>query len=100
MYRPTFGFSRYAEKLGRSANHFDELYQALQQPLSYIDQLMMGTAFAAYIAHTQPLLVAISAPFPGNLFSAFSLCPMDKTKPSPLSNCVWAVAFPIPNYER
>lgn len=26
-----FGFSRYAERLGRSANSFDELYEALQQ---------------------------------------------------------------------
>ena len=26
---PHFGFSRYAERLGRSANHFDEMYAAL-----------------------------------------------------------------------
>ena len=36
---PHFGFSRYAERLGRSANSFDELSAALQQPLSYIDEL-------------------------------------------------------------
>lgn len=36
---PHFGFSRYAERLGRSANSFDELHEALQQPLSYIDEL-------------------------------------------------------------
>ncbi len=67
---PHFGFSRYAERLGRSANHFDELYQALQQPLSYIDQLMIER-LSQHIANTAPLLVAISVPFPGNLFSAF-----------------------------
>ena len=36
---PNFGFSRYAEKLGQSANSFDLVYQALQQELSFIDRL-------------------------------------------------------------
>src|ERR1700748_2292432 len=33
---PHFGFSRYAERLGRSATTFDELHQALTQPDTYI----------------------------------------------------------------
>ena len=37
-----FGFSRYAEKLGRSANSFDELYTSLKQPLSFIDQKLVN----------------------------------------------------------
>jgi len=32
-----FGFSRYAERLGRSANSFDELYEYLQTEPTYID---------------------------------------------------------------
>jgi hypothetical protein len=32
-----FGFSRYAERLGRSDNSFDEIYDSLQKPLSLID---------------------------------------------------------------
>ena len=36
-----FGFSRYAERLGRSANSFDELYQSLQEPQSYIDSIYL-----------------------------------------------------------
>ena len=36
-----FGFSRYAEKLGRSANSFDGLYTALHQPLTYVDELLL-----------------------------------------------------------
>ena len=32
-----FGFSRYAERLGRSANSFDELYTAMHQPYTFID---------------------------------------------------------------
>ncbi len=35
-----FGFSRYAERLGRSANSFDELYTHLSQKPTYIDQVL------------------------------------------------------------
>ncbi len=35
-----FGFSRYAERLARTATHFDELYQALQLP----DSLIFGNS--------------------------------------------------------
>ncbi len=36
-----FGFSRYAERLGRSANSFDELYQKLNEDPTYIDQITL-----------------------------------------------------------
>jgi len=65
-----FGFSRYAEKLGRSANSFDELYSALQQPPSYLDRILLQL-FENKITAIQPSLVAMSVPFPGNLFTAF-----------------------------
>ena len=65
-----FGFSRYAEKLGRSANSFDELYEALHQPYTYLDTVLLQI-FEKKIAAIQPALVAISVPFPGNLFTAF-----------------------------
>ena len=65
-----FGFSRYAERLGRSANSFDELYQALQQEPTYIDNILLSI-LAARIENIQPTLFLISVPFPGNLYSAF-----------------------------
>jgi hypothetical protein len=65
-----FGFSRYAERLGRSANSFDELYEALQQPYTYIDHILLGI-LQVRMAEVQPQLVAISVPFPGNLYAAF-----------------------------
>ncbi|MEQ1743967.1 MAG: radical SAM protein [Saprospiraceae bacterium] len=65
-----FGFSRYAERLGRSANHFDELYAALQADYTYIDSLL-ADALVAHLAEIKPNLVAISVPFPGNLYAAF-----------------------------
>ena len=64
-----FGFSRYAEKLGRSANSFDELYEALQKPYTYIDNILIKI-LAQYIEQIAPTMVAISVPFPGNLYSS------------------------------
>lgn len=64
-----FGFSRYAERLGRSANTFNELYLALQQEHTYIDKILIDI-LQARINEINPLLVAISVPFPGNLYSA------------------------------
>jgi hypothetical protein len=65
-----FGFSRYAEKLGRSANSFDLLYAALQANYTHIDEILIA-CLQKHIAAVQPKLVAVSVPFPGNLYSAF-----------------------------
>lgn len=65
-----FGFSRYAERLGRSANSFDELYDCLQQSTTHIDEISLGI-LAQRLQTYQPQLVCISVPFPGNLYSAF-----------------------------
>ncbi|PUZ21516.1 Radical SAM superfamily protein [Chitinophaga costaii] len=67
---PHFGFSRYAEKLGRSANSFEVLHHALQQEYTFIDTLMTNL-LAAHMQQVQPRLVAISIPFPGNLYAGF-----------------------------
>lgn len=65
-----FGFSRYAERLGRSANSFDQLHNSLQEELSLIDQITVQL-LAQHIEQVSPKLVCLSVPFPGNLFSAF-----------------------------
>ena len=65
-----FGFSRYAERLGQSANSFDELYQQLQKEPTYIDAISLDI-LKAQLVETQPKLVCFSVPFPGNLYSAF-----------------------------
>ncbi|AWH86839.1 radical SAM protein [Flavobacterium album] len=67
---PHFGFSRYAERLGRSANSFDELYESLQQPYTYIDRLLIGL-LQERMLELNPQLVCFSVPFPGNLYAAF-----------------------------
>lgn len=65
-----FGFSRYAERLGRSANSFDEMYEHLQKKLTYIDSISLKI-LKQKIETIQPKFVLISVPFPGNLYSAF-----------------------------
>ncbi|MBZ5857214.1 B12-binding domain-containing radical SAM protein [Flavihumibacter profundi] len=64
-----FGFSRYAEKLARSANSFDELYNLLQQEYTYIDELLIKI-LKERMETVQPALVALSVPFPGNLYTS------------------------------
>ncbi|NBW27111.1 MAG: radical SAM protein [Flavobacteriaceae bacterium] len=65
-----FGFSRYAERLGRSANSFDELYDTLNQQTTYIDTILISI-LKSKIETIQPALFLISVPFPGNLYAAF-----------------------------
>nr|WP_321409884.1 radical SAM protein [uncultured Carboxylicivirga sp.] len=67
-----FGFSRYAERLGRSATSFDHLYEALNAPLSLIDEIMLDL-FSKHLKQFPCDLVAISIPFPGNLFGALRI---------------------------
>jgi hypothetical protein len=67
---PHFGFSRYAERLGRSANSFDALYEQLSSLPTEVDLIAINR-IVAYIQEHAPLLVCFSVPFPGNLYSAF-----------------------------
>ncbi|MEG1749693.1 MAG: radical SAM protein [Tannerellaceae bacterium] len=66
---PDFGFSRYAEHLGRCASSFDEIAAALSRPLSFTDNIMLRL-FEKRIMESRPSVVALSVPFPGNLYSA------------------------------
>lgn len=64
-----FGFSRYAERLARSANSFDELYAALQQDYTFVDEMLIRI-LEERMKTVQPKLAAISVPFPGNLYTS------------------------------
>ncbi|MEZ5023555.1 MAG: hypothetical protein R2728_09925 [Chitinophagales bacterium] len=66
---PLFGFSRYAERLSRSANSFDELYERICGTDTFIDSITIEL-LAKHIAIEQPTIVALTVPFPGNLYSA------------------------------
>ena len=66
---PFFGFSRYAERLGRTATHFDELQQALVTPDSVITEILIEL-LQQKMEFYKPSVVCLSVPFPGNLFGA------------------------------
>jgi len=65
-----FGFSRYAERIGQSANSFDELYSKLNDSLTFTDDFTLKI-LKEKLEVVQPKLVCFSVPFPGNLYSAF-----------------------------
>ena len=67
---PDFGFSRYAERLGKSANSFDELYSKLSYDQTFIDDFTLKI-LQEKLNFVQPKLICFSIPFPGNLYSAF-----------------------------
>jgi len=74
-----FGFSRYAERLGKSANNFDELYSSLQETPTYIDSIALKI-LDEKLQSIHPKLVCFSVPFPGNLYSAFRSAQFIKKK--------------------
>lgn len=65
-----FGFSRYAERLGMSANSFDDLHIQLQHAPSFIDRITLSI-LDKRLKIENPKCVGFSVPFPGNLYSAF-----------------------------
>jgi len=74
-----FGFSRYAERLGRSANSFDELYESLQSPSTFVDDILLELVDKR-IEAIQSIMIAVSIPFPGNLYSGFRMAKFVKQK--------------------
>ncbi len=67
---PNFGFSRYAERLGQSANSFNDLYAELNEDVSFIDNITLAI-LKKKVLELSPKLICFSVPFPGNLYSAF-----------------------------
>ncbi len=70
MIDPHFGFSRYAERLGRTASSFDDLHKHIQLPNTIITD-MLWQRLDEKIMASKPSIVCLSVPFPGNLFAAF-----------------------------
>lgn len=66
---PHFGFSRYAERLGRTASSFNELYSELNADNSFISNILQNI-LDKKIKQFQPTSVCLTVPFPGNLFGA------------------------------
>lgn len=84
---PNFGFSRYAERLGRSASSFDGLSEYLQGELNLLEH-WSEEIVEGHISSFQPDLVAISVPFPGNLVFAFRIAQYIKSKYPRMKVCL------------
>jgi len=69
---PHFALSRYAEHIGRSASSFDHILHALSEAPSLTDRFMLD-ALRSHLDRSDPSLVGLSVPFPGNLYGAFRI---------------------------
>jgi Radical SAM superfamily len=69
---PRFELARYGEKLAASAPSFDPLQAALTGEPTLIDGALDDITRDLLAAHT-PDIVAVTAPFPGNVYGAFRM---------------------------
>jgi hypothetical protein len=69
---PCFELARYGEKLAASAPSFDPLHAALTGESTLIDEALDDITRDLLATHT-PDVVAITAPFPGNVYGAFRM---------------------------
>ena len=69
---PHFFLNRYAEQITRSASSFDQIEQALAHPLRLTDDMLLD-ALWPHIDRTNPDVVGLTVPFPGNLFGALRI---------------------------
>jgi hypothetical protein len=69
---PRFEFARYGERLAASAASFDPLHAALTGEPTLVDTTLDELTLEL-IAARQPDVVAVTAPFPGNVYGAFRM---------------------------
>jgi radical SAM superfamily enzyme YgiQ (UPF0313 family) len=66
---PHFGFSKYAERIARTATSFDEIEKALRAETNFFDAILIE-ALSDYFGKEIPQLVGFTVPFGGNLYGA------------------------------
>ena len=69
---PRFELARYGEKLAASSATFDPLHEALTGEPTLVDETL-DELTRELLAAKQPDIVAITAPFPGNVYGAFRM---------------------------
>jgi hypothetical protein len=69
---PRFGLSRYAERLAASAPTFEPLRMALESEPTLVDDALADIT-RELLAAERPDVVAMSVPFPGNVYGAFRM---------------------------
>ena len=76
---PHFALNRYAENVARAASSFRMIEEALDQPLSLTDELLLEMLWR-HVDLVDPGLVGLTVPFPGNLFGAFRIAQSLKSR--------------------
>lgn len=66
---PQFGFSKYAERIARTAVSFQPIQEALEAKENYLDTILLQCLKKYFETHV-PALVCFTVPFPGNLYGA------------------------------
>lgn len=74
-----FTLTKYAQSLSASQPSFEPILQSLKKQKSLIDTLLKELTEEALQKH-KPDVVAVTAPFPGNVFSAFRVAEFAKSK--------------------
>ncbi len=69
---PRFELARYGEKLASSSATFDPLHEALTGEPTLVDETLDALTHEL-LAEKRPEIVAITAPFPGNVYGAFRM---------------------------
>jgi len=69
---PNFEVTRYGEQLASSNPSFDDLYQQLQQPPLYTDDVIFSL-MTGYLEQEKPSVIGITVPFPGNMLGALKI---------------------------
>jgi radical SAM superfamily enzyme YgiQ (UPF0313 family) len=72
-----FELAKYGEKLAASAPSFEPLLEKLKGPESIIDQHLRAITLEMLEQH-RPDIIAVSAPFPGNVYGAFKIASISK----------------------
>ncbi len=72
-----FEFSRYGEKLASSSTSFSDLDEQIETSNTIIDQMLKDIT-AAYMKSYDPDVIALTAPFPGNVYGAFKIAKFAK----------------------
>ena len=70
---PRFELARYGERLASSAASFDPLQEALTSDTPTLVDSTLDTISRELLAAHEPDVVAITAPFPGNVYGAFRM---------------------------
>ncbi|MCX5720547.1 MAG: radical SAM protein [Nitrospirae bacterium] len=76
---PHFALSRYAEHIARAASSFETVIDAIAIPPTLTDRFMLESLWQ-HLDRFNPTLIALTVPFPGNLYGAFRIAHSIKSR--------------------